>query len=200
MQWARYYAENSLTDVHDWLIDEGLKFMPAVNWVERGRFVGQLRTRYHIVWGTSRELTRCMIGALHNADTRHGLTILHGHKVTALEQRAGSISGAVAIKESTGGGPAGHPPWYWPRAALTAAMPNAGPTGPNTRRNRPPCSTAPTFADGKLHHWAEITWGQSTPPAKCGTTRRAFHLYPHFSRPWPVDHSVQIRPVAEPSW
>src|SRR5690554_4087058 len=33
MQWARYYVENSRTEVYDWLIKEGLKFMPAVNWV-----------------------------------------------------------------------------------------------------------------------------------------------------------------------
>ena len=53
-QWARYYVENSRTEVHDWLIDEGLKFMPAVNWVERGRFGdGNSVPRYHIVWGTS---------------------------------------------------------------------------------------------------------------------------------------------------
>src|SRR5690554_7153213 len=50
LQWARYYVENARTDVHDWLINEGLTFMPAVNWVERGRFGdGNSVPRYHIV-------------------------------------------------------------------------------------------------------------------------------------------------------
>ena len=36
LQWARYYVEHSRAEVYDWLLAEGLKFMPAVNWVERG--------------------------------------------------------------------------------------------------------------------------------------------------------------------
>src|SRR5690606_32877422 len=36
LQWARYYVEHSRSEVHDWLRGEGIKFMPAVNWVERG--------------------------------------------------------------------------------------------------------------------------------------------------------------------
>ena len=44
-------------DVHDWLVDEGLRFLPAVNWVERGRAGdGNSVPRYHVVWGTAREL------------------------------------------------------------------------------------------------------------------------------------------------
>src|SRR5690606_17190034 len=36
LQWARYYVEQSRGEVYDWLTNEGIKFMPAVNWVERG--------------------------------------------------------------------------------------------------------------------------------------------------------------------
>ncbi|WP_312131239.1 FAD-dependent oxidoreductase, partial [Diaphorobacter nitroreducens] len=57
--WARHYVEHSRAQVHDWLLQEGVKFMPAVNWVERGlQGEGNSLPRYHIVWGTSRELTR----------------------------------------------------------------------------------------------------------------------------------------------
>ncbi|MGE5332903.1 MAG: FAD-dependent oxidoreductase, partial [Nitrospirota bacterium] len=60
-QWARYYVEHSRGEVYDWLLQEGVKFMPAVNWVERGMHGdGNSVPRYHIVWGTSRELTRRM--------------------------------------------------------------------------------------------------------------------------------------------
>jgi predicted oxidoreductase len=54
-QWARYYVEHSRAEVYDWLLGEGVKFMPAVNWVERGlQGDGNSVPRYHIVWGTSR--------------------------------------------------------------------------------------------------------------------------------------------------
>jgi predicted oxidoreductase len=68
-QWARYYVEHSRAEVYDWLLGRGLKFMPAVNWVERGlQGDGNSLPRYHIVWGTSRELTLRMIAALRQAD------------------------------------------------------------------------------------------------------------------------------------
>ncbi|HAC26639.1 MAG TPA: FAD-binding dehydrogenase, partial [Marinobacter hydrocarbonoclasticus] len=102
MQWARYYVEHSRTDVHDWLANEGIKFMPAVNWVERGRFGdGNSVPRYHITWGTSRELVRCMVNALHEADTGGRLAIHHRHRITALDHQAGEVCGAVAINEET---------------------------------------------------------------------------------------------------
>ena len=34
--WASFYVQHSRTQVYDWVIEHGLKFMPAVNWVERG--------------------------------------------------------------------------------------------------------------------------------------------------------------------
>lgn len=64
-QWARYYVEHSRAEVYDWLLGEGVKFMPAVNWIERGRHgEGNSVPRYHIIWGTARELTRRMIAAM----------------------------------------------------------------------------------------------------------------------------------------
>ena len=36
LAWARYYVEHSRSEVYDWLLAHGLKFLPAVNWVERG--------------------------------------------------------------------------------------------------------------------------------------------------------------------
>jgi len=91
LAWARHYVERSRAEVYDWLLGEGLKFMPAVNWVERGRFgEGNSVPRYHIVWGTARELARCLIQAMHEADSGGKLRLLHSHRVTALEHSAGS--------------------------------------------------------------------------------------------------------------
>ncbi|HCW90809.1 MAG TPA: FAD-binding dehydrogenase, partial [Marinobacter sp.] len=89
LQWARYYVEHSRSEVYDWLSNEGIKFLPAVNWVERGRFGdGNRLPRYHIVWGTARELVHRLLAALHRADTGGRLTLLHRHRITGLEQAA----------------------------------------------------------------------------------------------------------------
>ena len=37
-RWAEHYVAHSRARVHDWLHAHGLRFLPAVNWVERGRF------------------------------------------------------------------------------------------------------------------------------------------------------------------
>ena len=44
-QWARYYVEHSRAEVYDWLIACGLKFMPAVNWVEQRQHPAALPRR-----------------------------------------------------------------------------------------------------------------------------------------------------------
>ena len=101
--WARHYVERSRTDVHDWLQEHGIRFMPAVNWVERGRNGdGNTVPRYHIVWGTSRELTRRMIAALRGAGAGGKLTLLHRHRVTALETTGGRMTGVLAVEDGTG--------------------------------------------------------------------------------------------------
>lgn len=101
-RWAEYYVEHSRAQVYEWLLAHGLKFMPAINWVERGlQGDGNSLPRYHVVWGTSRELTRRMIAALREAGGNR-LTLLHGHRVTALERSGGSLGGAVAVDEASG--------------------------------------------------------------------------------------------------
>ena len=103
LQWARYYVEHSRSEVYDWLSNEGIKFLPAVNWVERGRFGdGNRLPRYHVVWGTARELVRCLMAALYRENIAGKLTLLHQHRVTALDHEAGKVSGALAINEATG--------------------------------------------------------------------------------------------------
>ncbi len=56
-QWARYYVENSVTDIYEYVRALDVKFLPAVNWVERGLYVpGNSLPRYHILWGASLRL------------------------------------------------------------------------------------------------------------------------------------------------
>ena len=186
LQWARHYVEQSRAEVYDWLLAEGIKFMPAVNWVERGLHGdGNSVPRYHIVWGTARELTRRMIAGLRAADGGSGrLTVLHGQRVTALELEAGVIAGAVAVDERSGAlvhlrapvmvlamgginGSHAQARAHWPLdRPLPAAMLNG----------------AHPFADGQLHHWVRRELGgQITHAGEMWNYAAGFpHPFPHF--------------------
>jgi len=99
--WAECYVEESNTLVYQWLKDLGLKFMPAVNWVERGSSIkGNSVPRYHLLWGAGLELTENLIGRLVNHPRRDRLTLLHRHRVAALEFTGGAVTGCHGIDEA----------------------------------------------------------------------------------------------------
>lgn len=198
LAWAERYAERSRPDVYDWLVDHGLKFMPAVNWVERGRFgEGNSVPRYHIVWGTARELARRMIGQLHQAG-KGRLTLLHGHRVDQIEQVNGRVSGVLAVDGdgrevclkapvvvlATGGINGSH-------AQCRANWP-AGRPQPATMLNG-----AHPFADGRLHRFTEQYFdGRIVNPGEMWNYAAGFaHPFPHFD-----DHGLSTIPCKSALW
>ena len=200
MQWARYYAEHSRAEVYDWLQQQGVKFMPAVNWVERGRFGdGNSVPRYHIVWGTSRELVRCLISALYQASRDGRLTLLHRHRITALEQQNGSVCGATGVNEETGEN-------ILLRAA-NVVIASGGINGShqqcraNWPAERPMPKTmlngAHPFADGQMHHWvADNLRGSLTHTGEMWNYAAGFpHPYPHFA-----GHGLSTIPCKSALW
>ena len=200
MQWAKYYVEHSAREVHDWLLGEGVKFMPAVNWVERGRFGdGNSLPRYHIVWGTSRELTRRMIAAMQAAGQGGRLEILHRHRVQALEHAAGRLAGAHAINEVTGA--------EVRLEAPVVVLASGGINGShrqaraNWPRHRPMPATmlngAHPFADGALHHWvADELGGRITHAGEMWNYAAGFaHPFPHFE-----GHGLSTIPCKSTLW
>ena len=101
--WARCYVEESRALVYDWLKGLGLKFMPAVNWVERGSSIrGNSVPRYHMLWGAGLELVETLIGRLIDHPRRDRLTLLHRHRVTALEFSGDAVGGCRGVDEATG--------------------------------------------------------------------------------------------------
>ena len=199
-QWAEHYVEHSGRQVYDWLLQEGVKFMPAVNWVERGlNGDGNSVPRYHIVWGTSRELTRRMIAALRTAGAGGRLTLLHRHRVAALEHRAGQVSGAIAIHEATGAEVRLDAP------AVVLAMGGINGSHAETRANWPknrPCPSrmlngAHPFADGKMHHWvAGALGGRITHAGEMWNYAAGFpHPFPHFE-----GHGLSTIPCKSALW
>ena len=101
--WARCYAEDSLELVHDWVKSLGLKFMPAVNFVERGeRIKGNSVPRYHVLWGTGRELVQTLIKKLLSHPDRDQLTLLHEHRATELIFEEGAVRGCIGTCSASG--------------------------------------------------------------------------------------------------
>ena len=198
LRWARYYVEHSRAQVHDWLLGEGIRFMPAVNWVERGMYGdGNSLPRYHIVWGTSRELARRMIAAMREADCGR-LTVLHRHRVTQLDRSAGKICGAVAVDELTGTETRLDAP------VVVLAMGGINGSHEQVRANWPRHRPLPAamlngahpFADGALHRLATGFGAQIDHAGEMWNYAAGFpHPYPHFQ-----GHGLSTIPCKSALW
>ena len=200
MQWARHYVEHSRTQVYDWLLGEGVKFMPAVNWVERGRHgEGNSLPRYHIVWGTARELARCLIAAMRRAGEGGRLTLLHGHRVTTLDYQAGRITGAIAVDVASGA--------QRQLLAPVVVVATGGLNGSHQQAiaNWPADQPRPAsmlngahpFADGAMHHWVALhLGGQITHAGEMWNYAAGIpHPYPHFP-----GHGLSLIPCKSALW
>lgn len=197
--WAKYYVENSRTEVHDWLLQEGIKFMPAVNWVERGlNGDGNSLPRYHVIWGTSREMTRILIESL-KKEGKDNLTILHNHRIIELESNSNQVTGALAINEST------NEQVRFSAKHVVLAM--GGINGSQTevranwRQDRVLPETmlngAHPYADGKLHHLvANNLGGQLVNTGEMWNYAAGFpHPFPHFE-----GHGLSTIPCKSALW
>ena len=200
LAWAKYYVENSCSEVHDWLSKEGIKFAPAVNWVERGlNGDGNSVPRYHVVWGTSRELTRTMIAAMHAANRDGKLTLLHNHSITSLIKEGNSVTGATGTNDATGE--------TIEFRAGTVVLATGGINGSHdeVRKNWPADRAIPDtmlngahpFADGNMHREVESRLGGHIVNAgEMWNYAAGFrHPYPHFS-----GHGLSTIPCKSALW
>jgi predicted oxidoreductase len=201
--WARHYVERSRADVHDWLRGFGVRFMPAVHWVERGRFGdGNSVPRYHLVWGTGRELVRRLQLALAEAvaaSAGGALRVLHGVRVDALDVVGGRVCGADAVREDGGG-----------RIALRAGAVVLACGGLNggleqARANWPAgeamprsmlCGADPA-SDGRLQHWAAAVLRArvTRPGAMWNYAAGIAHPRPRFA-----NHGLSLIPCKSALW
>jgi uncharacterized protein len=198
--WARHYVERSRAEVHDWLRGEGLSFLPAVNWVERGRFgEGNSLPRYHILWGTARELVLRLGDALQREGDGGRLRWLHRHRVTGLERENGRVCGALAIDEATGG------EVRLRAGAVVLAMGGINGGHDECRANWPATRPLPArmlngahpFADGRLHREVAATLGgQLVCAGEMWNYAAGFaHPFPHFD-----GHGLSTIPCKSALW
>lgn len=198
--WARHYVERSRPEVHDWLIGEGLKFLPAVNWVERGRFgEGNSLPRYHVIWGTARELVLRLSDALRAADSGGRLRVLHRHRVVGLEREGGRVCAVSAVDETHGGELRLH------AGAVVLAMGGINGGHDECRANWPKDRPQPSrmlngahpFADGRLHHLvADSFGGRIVNAGEMWNYAAGFpHPFPHFD-----GHGLSAIPCKSALW
>lgn len=101
-QWANYYVKHSCEKVYDWLTGLGLRFFPAVNWVERGlQGDGNSLPRYHIIWGTGHRLVTLFQELLNAHAHKKNVSFHFEHKVSEFIFDAGKVKGCKAINKST---------------------------------------------------------------------------------------------------
>ncbi len=102
--WAELYCDRSLDLIHAYLDGVGVKFLPVVNWPERGVFgPGNTVPRWHIAWGLGHAIIEQVVRALtaHPRAARH--TIRFRHAVLDLEVSNGRVTGLVGTDLESGG-------------------------------------------------------------------------------------------------
>lgn len=173
--------------------------MPAVNWVERGRWgEGNSVPRYHILWGTAQALTLRMIDAVRQAGDGGRLTLLSGWRVTALHPAAGRSMGALARHEVSGEGRQ--------LRADVVVLATGGLNGSHeqVRANWPKDRPLPTrflngahpFADGAMHQAAAALGAQITHAGEMWNYAAGLpHPQPHFP-----GHGLSTIPCKSALW
>lgn len=101
--WAQAYVQRCTVDVYEWVRRHGIRFVPVVNWVERGEFrPGNSVPRFHIVWGTGKGLAETLIAALRDHANLQRLTVCFRHRVDRFLMRDGRAEGCEGVDETTG--------------------------------------------------------------------------------------------------
>ncbi len=103
MQWAKFYCENSIEYIYEFLDARGIEFLPLVNWPERGAHAGgNTVPRWHIAWGIGHEIAVKVEAGLTHHSNNARLTLLFEHEVSGFEEHNGRITGVHGRKMSDG--------------------------------------------------------------------------------------------------
>lgn len=102
-KWAKFYTENSIEMIYEWLKKRNVNFLSMVNWPERGLFIpGNSVPRWHITWGTGLGLVEALVSHLDNHPNRNRLKVQFGHRVNGFLSTNGRISGCKGTLEESG--------------------------------------------------------------------------------------------------
>ena len=102
-KWGRFYCENSLEYIFEFLTHKKIAFLPLVNWAERGLYTpGNTVPRWHITWGTGYEIIERLVAALEAHPRRANLELLFDTEVSSIEITGGRAAG-VRSRAMNGG-------------------------------------------------------------------------------------------------
>jgi len=102
--WGRFYCENSLEYIFEFLAQKKISFLPLVNWPERGLYApGNSVPRWHIVWGTGFEIIGRLLAALDAHPRRANLELMFDTEVSAIEISNGRATGVRGRSMDSGG-------------------------------------------------------------------------------------------------
>ncbi len=104
-EWAKFYCENSIEYIYQFLEDRGIEFLPLVNWPERGMYrPGNTVPRWHIAWGIGHDIVLKVEAGLAAHSRNANLTLMFEHEVSGFEQHDGRVVGVHGRKMSDGSG------------------------------------------------------------------------------------------------
>jgi uncharacterized protein len=93
-RWARFYCEHSREYIFEFLDRHQVKFLPLVNWAERGVYgPGNTVPRWHITWGTGYEIIYRLLNALEAHPQRANLELLFDTEIYGIEITNGRAAG-----------------------------------------------------------------------------------------------------------
>ncbi len=102
-RWAEQFVHQCTEIGYHWLHQKGIRWFPAVQWVERGLWrPGNSVPRFHLTWGTGKALIQTLIGELRNHRHRERLQLAFGHRVERLCTTNGRVDGVAGVKEADG--------------------------------------------------------------------------------------------------
>src|SRR5664280_1889823 len=122
-RWAELYCDRSLDLIHAYLDSVGVKFLPVVNWPERGLYApGNTVPRWHIAWGTGHAIIEQVVRALATHSRSAGHAIRFRHAVEDVEVAGGRVTGLIGKDLSTG---VHHPAKRKPNDGLSLVPPRS---------------------------------------------------------------------------
>ncbi|MEA2498150.1 MAG: uncharacterized protein QOH26_555 [Actinomycetota bacterium] len=105
-KWAEAYVDQAAGELRPWLHEQGVRFFPAIQWVERGGYPaggpGSSVPRFHITWGTGPGLLAPFIRRVRAGQENGRTTFGFNHRVTELTSSEGRIDGCAGVIKTTG--------------------------------------------------------------------------------------------------
>jgi predicted oxidoreductase len=199
-RWAEAYVHRCRDDVYRWLKARGLGFVPMPLWAERGEARrGNSVPRFHLAWGTGREIVNVLLRRLAAHPQRDKLELRFGHRVERLATAGGALSGATGTREADG------TPF---EAHASCVLIAAGGVGGNQELMRkhwhadwrtPPevlLNGSHRYADGRLHDAARAAGAQVTHLDRMWNYASGVH----HPRPRKALHGLSLVPPRSALW